>query len=62
MYCLQKRTRVMVDVIVSASRLRTPQSNPRTSWAQVSCFQKRAWVTAKVLVRLLIIWTDAQAS
>lgn len=62
MYCLQKRTQAMVEVIEGVPHLVTPRSNPRTSWAEVSCSQKMVWVTAEVLVRKLIVWTDSEAS
>lgn len=61
MYCLQKRTQAMVEVTEGVSRLKTPRSNPRTPWAQVSCSQKRVWVTAEVLVRMSRVQTDAEA-
>ena len=52
MYRLQKRMRVMADVIVSVSHVNRPRSKPQTSWANVSCFQKRISASAEVLVGL----------
>lgn len=61
-YCLQTRMRATVEVIVGVLRVKRPHLNPRTSWAQVSCFQKRMWVTAEVLVHMSRVWTDAEDS
>jgi hypothetical protein len=52
MYRLQKRMRVMLDVIVSVSHVDRPRSKPDTSWARVSCLQRRILASAEVLVGL----------
>lgn len=61
-YCLQTRMRATVEVIVGVSRVERPRLNPRTSWAQVGCFQKGMWVAAEMVVHMSRVWTNAEAS